>query len=199
MPAGPTSWVVDDLLAPSVLLRDIVELPPSGEARETFFRWKFSQAIAAEEDYSVQAQEVETGLWLLAGLPQSLKEEWLAAAIQVGRPIHKLVPRWLWLFNRLALSREVPGILLSLCPQRGGGGYTGTLVAWARTLILLRQWNEAAECDQWLTDRLNPTVAYLQRESRTPQELWIWGVRDWPSSPLTPQIIQSEIPTQEVL
>ncbi|MFZ1615263.1 MAG: hypothetical protein WAT51_13880, partial [Holophaga sp.] len=37
LPQGATSWVVDDLWAPSVLLRDVVALPTGIEAQEAFF------------------------------------------------------------------------------------------------------------------------------------------------------------------
>jgi hypothetical protein len=122
----------------------------------------------------------------------------MALALRLGRPIHKLVPRWLWLYNRLAPTRELPGVLLSLGPA-GNGRFTGTLAAWGRTLFLLRQWSEPLDIEGWQSERLLPTLAFLQREGRSPQELWIWGVPRWPESSLPAQVIQPEIPDQETL
>lgn len=198
LPQGPTSWVLDDLWAPSVLLRDIAEVPSGQEAQEAFFRWRFNQALALDAPHTVQALPVDPGVWLLAGLPQELRDAWLSLALRLGRPIHRLVPRWLWLYNRLAPSRQLPGILLSLCPA-GKGRFTGTLAGWGRTLTLLRQWSEPLDLDAWHAERLLPTLAFLQREGRSPQELWVWGVPSWPDGTLPPQVIQPEIPDQEAL
>jgi hypothetical protein len=198
LPQGPTSWILDDLWAPSVLLRDIAEVPSAQEAQEAFFRWRFNQALALDTPHIVQPLQVDEGLWLLAGLPQERRDTWLALALRLGRPIHKLVPRWLWLYNRLAPTRELPGILLSL-GSSGDGRFTGTLAAWGRTLSLVRQWSEPMDLEAWHAERLLPTLAFLQREGRTPQELWVWGVPRWPESSLTAQVIQPEIPDQESL
>jgi len=198
LPAGPTKWVVDDLWVPSVLLRDVVELPNGVEARESYFRWRFCQALALEENQSVQALPLGEGAWLLAGLPLERREAWVQMALRLGRPIHALVPRWLWIYNRLAPVQDVPGALLSLSSD-GEGGYTGTLVAWGRTLILLRQWVDPAPPNLWMTERVLPSVAFLQRDGRPPQQLWVWGASSWPDGPLTTHILQPEIPAQETL
>jgi hypothetical protein len=198
LPQGPTCWIVDDLWAPAALLRDIAEVPSGQEAQEAFFRWRFNQALALDAPHSVQALQVDPGVWLLAGLRQELRDNWMALALRLGRPIHKLVPRWLWLYNRLAPTRELPGVLLSLGPA-GNGRFTGTLAAWGRTLFLLRQWSEPLDIEGWQSERLLPTLAFLQREGRSPQELWIWGVPRWPESSLPAQVIQPEIPDQETL
>ena len=198
LPQGPTTWILDDLWAPAALLRDIAEVPSGQEAQEAFFRWRFNQALALEAPHAVQALQVDPGVWLLAGLPQELRDSWLSLALRLGRPIHKLGPRWLWLYNRLAPSRQLPGVLLSL-GSAGNGRYTGTLAAWGRTLFLLRQWSEPLDIEGWQSERLLPTLAFLQREGRSPQELWVWGVPQWPESSLPVQVIQPEIPDQEAL
>ncbi len=198
LPPGPTSWVLDDLWAPSVLLRDIAEVPSGQEAQEAFFRWRFGQALALEAPHAVQALQVDPGVWLLAGLPQEQRDRWMSLALRLGRPIHKLVPRWLWLYNRLAPGRTLPGVVLSLGPAVDGG-HSGTLAAWGRSLFLLRQWADPIDIEGWQTERLLPTLAFLQRENRTPQELWVWGAQRWPEGPLQAQIIQPEIPDQEAL
>lgn len=198
MPAGPTSWILDDVLAPTALLRDIVELPSGPEAQESFFRWRFAQALALEAPHAVQALQVDPGVWLLAGIPLEQRDRWIALALRLGRPIHRLVPRWLWLYNRLAPSRDLPGVLLSLGAV-GNGRWTGTLVAWGRTLALVRQWTEPAELEGWHADRLLPTLAFLQREGRTAQELWVWGPPHWPEGALQAQLIQPEIPGSEAI
>lgn len=198
LPQGPTAWILDDLWAPAALLRDIVEVPSGQEAQEAFFRWRFSQALALEAPHAVQALQVDPGVWLLAGLPLDQRDRWLSLALRLGRPIHKLVPRWLWLYNRLAPGRTMPGVLLSLGPAVNGR-HTGTLAAWGRSLFLLRQWSEPLEVEGWQAERLLPTLAFLQRENRSPQELWVWGAPRWPEGPLQPQILQPEIPDQETL
>lgn len=198
VPVGPTAWIVDDLWAPSVLVRDIVTLPAGAEAREAFFRWKFSQSLALELPHSVQSLNLGDGAWLLAGIREELREAWLQTALRLGRPLHSLLPRWLYLYNRLAPSRELPGMLLSLCAHPEGG-FTGTLVAWGRTLTLLRQWSEPADPESWVRERVSPTAAYLQRDSRPPQELWVWGTQSWPETGLPVHVIQPEIPVQETV
>jgi hypothetical protein len=196
LPAGPSAWVVDDRWMPSLLLRDIMEVPARSDAREAFFRWRYTQHLALEGDQAVQALDLDGTSWLLVGMPQSLREGWLQLATQLGHPIQSLVPRWLWLYNRLAPTREVPGMLLSLA-QAPGGGYTGSLAAWGRTLTLLRQWDEPASPETWNTERVLPTAAFLQRESRTPQEIIVWGARDWPATAFATRLLPPEIPSQE--
>lgn len=198
LPMGPTSWVVDDLWAPSVLLRDVVAQPTGAEAQEAFFRWKYNTSLALEAPYSVQALALGEGSWLLAGIREDLRDSWLQTALRLGRPVHSLLPRWLHLYNRLAPTLDLPGILLSLCPHPQGG-FTGTLAAWGRTLTLLRQWAEPATPEVWAQERIAPTVAYMHRESRPPQELWIWGAASWPESDVPHRILQPEIQAQEAL
>ncbi len=198
LPAGPTFWIVDDLWAPSVLLRDIVELPPGAEAQEAFFRWRYAQQLALEGAQAVQATKVGQATYLVAGLPQEVRDGWLQLAARLGRTVHRLVPRWLWLYNRLAPTRELPGMLLSLCPA-GGGKYTGTLAAWGRDLALLRQWSDPADAETWLAERVMTSSAFLARENRSPQELWVWGAPTWPTGALPHHLLQPEIPGSEAL
>ena len=198
MPLGPTQWIVDDLMAPSVLVRDIVELPPSSEAREAFFRWRFNQALALDTPHAVQALALEDGAWLLAGLPELQRDAWVQLGLKLGRTVHSIIPRWLWLYNRLAPSRSTPGMLLSLCPV-AGGKYTGTLAAWGRGLVLLRQWSEPLNPEGWISERVLPSSAYLQRENRTPQEIWVWGAPAFPPTSIPLHMIQPEIPASETL
>jgi hypothetical protein len=188
LPQGPTRWVVEDLWTPSVLMRDLTELPRGTEAQEAFFRWRFSQVLALESPHFVQALEVEPGVWLAAGIPEELRESMLQLGMRLDRNLHALTPRWLYLYNLLAPSLELPGILLSLSPA-GSGKYAGTLVAWGRTLSLLRQWSEPLTPEAWVEERLAPSAAFLQRESRTPQQLFIWGAPDWPESHLATRIL----------
>jgi hypothetical protein len=198
LPMGPTQWVVDDAWIPTLLLRDIAELPAGTEPREAFFRWRYSQDLLLEGPQFVQALALEANAWLLAGMPQQLRDEWIALAAAVGRPIRSLLPRWLWLYNRLAPTRELPGILLSLAPQ-DDGKYTGTLAAWGHNLTLLRQWAEPADAEVWCQERVLPTIAYLQREARSPQEIQVWGAAQWPDCGVPVRILQPEIPAQESL
>ncbi len=198
LPMGPTQWVVDDAWIPTLLLRDIVELPAGTEPREAFFRWRYSQDLLLEGPQFVQALALEDNGWLLAGMPQQLRDEWIALAAAVGRPIRRLLPRWLWLYNRLAPTRELPGILLSLALQ-DDGKYSGTLAAWGHNLILLRQWTEPADAEAWCQERVLPTIAYLQRDARSPQELHVWGAAHWPDCGIPVKILQPEIPAQESL
>jgi hypothetical protein len=198
LPQGPTAWIVDDLWAPSVLARDVVALPSGSEAREAYFKWKLTQSLALEQPHAVQSLDLGDGTWLLTGIREDLRESWLQTALRLGRPMHSLLPRWIYLYNRLAPSREMPGMLLSLCAH-SGGEFTGTLAAWGRTLTLVRQWSEPADPETWVRDRVAPTAAYLQRDSRPPQELWVWGAREWPDSGLPLHILQPEIPAQEAV
>lgn len=195
-PQGPTRWVVDDLWTPALLLRDFLELPRGPEARDTFFRWRYAQHLALEAPQSVQALQVDETAWLLLGMPQEIREAWLALGMRMGRPVHSLIPRWLWIYNQIAPGRTRPGMLLSLCEDERGT-FTGTLAAWGRTLTLLRQWNEPASPETWMEERVNPTAAFLQRDTRPPQELLVWGAQDWPAGALEVRVLPAEIPAQE--
>ena len=196
LPPGPTHWVVDDAWIPSLLLRDIVEVPAAAEARENFFKWRYSQDLVTDAAQFVQALALPDNAWLLGGMPLDRREAWVQAATAAGRPMRGLQPRWLWLYNRLAPTRELPGLLLSLTAQ-DDGRFTGTLAAWGRGLGLLRQWPEPAGADSWNEERVLPTIAYLQREARSPQELHVWGASRWPDCGLPVHILQPEIPAQE--
>lgn len=196
LPPGPTHWVVDDAWIPTILMRDIVEVPTGTEAREAFLRWRYVQSLVTETPQFVQSLDLGANAWLLSGMAQDLREEWLQVASAAGHPIRSLIPRWLWLYNRLAPTRELPGLLLSLCPV-GDGTFTGTLAAWGRELALLRQWVEPATPEAWNQERVLPTVAYLQRDTRSPQELHLWGPDHWPEGPVPVKIIQPELPAQE--
>lgn len=198
LPLGPTAWIVDDLYAPSLILRDIVELPSGDEARDAFFRWRFNQHLALDTPHAVQGISLGDGAWLLAGISEALRDVWMQEASHLGRPIHSLMPRWLWLYNRLAPTRENPGLLLSLCPHPGGT-YTGTLVAWGRTLTLLRQWSDPATPEVWNNERVTPSAAFLQRESRSPHDLTIWGATDWPTGTVPHKVLPMELPVLEAL
>ena len=198
LPPGPTQWIVDDLWTPALLLNDFVELPSGVEARDAFFRWRYAQHLMLEEPQTVQALEMDEASWLLVGMPQALRESWLQLALRLGRPIHAMVPRWMWIYNRLAPILHAPGMLLSLAPDEDGY-FTGTLAAWGRTLTLLRQWNEPAPPKIWMEERVLPTAAFLQRENRSPQELLIWGARVWPEGALASRLLPFEIPAQEAL
>lgn len=189
LPPGPSRWVVEDLWTPSVLLRDLTELPRGAEAQEAFFRWRFTQALALETPHFVQALEVEPGTWLASGIREELRESMLQVGLRLDRSLHSLTPRWLHLYNLLAPSLELPGILLSLSPA-SAGKYAGTLVAWGRTLCLLRQWSEPLAPEAWIEERLAPSAAFLQRESRTPQQLFIWGAPAWPANDLPVCILE---------
>jgi len=198
LPPGPTEWVVDDDWVPSLLLRDIVELPAGTEPREAFFRWRYAQDLVLEAPQYVQALALDDNAWLLAGLPQQRRDPWIQVAAAAGRPMRRLQPRWLWLYNRLAATRDMPGLLLSLSPQEDGL-FSGTLAAWGRNLILLRQWSEPASAENWNQERVLPTIAYLQRDTRPPQELHLWGARQWPDCGIPVHLLQPEIPAQESL
>jgi hypothetical protein len=89
-------------------------------------------------------------------------------------------------------------MLLSLSLQEEGT-FTGTLAAWGHDLLLLRQWPEAASAQDWCQERVLPTIAYLQRDARSPQELHVWGADHWPDCGLPVRLLQPEIPAQEAL
>jgi hypothetical protein len=196
LPSGPTCWVVDDGWVPTLLLRDINQLPSNAEEREKFFKWRYAQDLPSEVPQFVQALALPDNAWLLGGMDEALREAWTQQALAAGRPMRVLVPRWLWIYNRLAPSREVPGLLLSLAP-RGDDLFAGTLVAWGRGLGLLRQWQEPAPLEAWSQERVLPTIAYLQREARSPQEMHVWGAGTWPDCGIPVRIIQPEIPDRE--
>ncbi len=198
LPTGITKWILDDLWAPSVILRDIIEVPSGSEARDSFFRWKYSQSLALDGEQAVQALTLEENTWLLSGVPQGLRDGWTTLSARLGRPVFCMVPRWLWLYNRVAPSRETPGLLLSLCAHPEGG-FTGSLLAWGRTLTLLRQWQEPVDATTWMEERVMPTANYLQREGRTPQELLVWGTTSWPGSDLVTHILPPELPVGEAI
>lgn len=197
LPPGPSRWVVDDLWCPSVLIRDIPELPKGAEAQEAFFRWRFAQILSLEEPHFVQALEVEADLWLTAGIRQDFRDELLQLALRTDRVIHALTPRWLHIYNQLAPSLTMPGMLLSLSPVEPGQ-YAGTLVAWGRTLCLLRQWTEPLSPEGWLEERIAPSAAFLQRESRKPQQLFIWGAAAWPQADLPVRFLDDRTVLGEV-
>lgn len=192
---GPTAWILDDLWAPCLLVRDVAELPEGTEAREAFWRWKFQQAMALETPHAVQSLQVEPGLWLAAGIREDWREAWMTLAQRLERPLHSLQPRWLHLYNRLAPRVEHPGLLLCLTPA-GQGRWSGTLAAWGRTLTLLRTWSEPADAPAWQEERLAPTIAYLQREGRSPQSLHVYGAPVW-VSPDLPVVLLDEMAPQE--
>lgn len=188
LPQGPTRWVLDDLWTPSVLLRDLTELPKGAEAQEAFFRWRFNQTLALAEPHFVQALETEPGTWLASGIREEFRESLLHLGLRMDRTLHGLTPRWLHLYNLLAPTLNLPGMLLSLSPV-GQGRYAGTLVAWGRTLCLLRQWTEPLDPQGWNEERIAPSAAFLQRESRTPQSLAVWGASAWPETGLPTRIL----------
>jgi hypothetical protein len=180
--------VVEDLWTPSVLLRDLTELPRGAEAQEAFFKWRFTQSLALDSPHFVQALEIESGIWLASGIREELRESMLQVALHLDRTVHSLTPRWLYLYNQMAPSLNLPGMLLSLSPM-DSGRYAGTLVAWGRTLCLLRQWSEPLDPEGWIEERIAPSAAFLQRESRTPQQLFVWGASAWPETSLPTKII----------
>jgi len=198
IPAGPTKWILDDIIAPSVIVKDIAEVPKGAEARESFFKWKYAQSLAVEGAYSVQGLSLGEQGWLLAGMPLALQETWINLAAKLGKPIHVMIPRWLWLYNRAASTREIPGVLLSLC-QLENNKYTGSIATWGRNLSLVRQWSDAANINVWMSERIEPTIAYLQRDSKTPMELLVWGPDDWPGGPIPHKVFESIIPSQEAI
>lgn len=197
LPAGPTRWVVDDLWVPSVLLRDLPELPRGAEAQEAFFRWRFGQTLALEAPHAVQSILVEPGTWLAAGIREDLRETWIQLSLRLDRSMRALTPRWLHLYNQLAPDLDLPGMLLSLSPM-GGDGYAGTLVAWGRTLCLVRQWAEPLSPEGWNAERIAPSAAFLQREARTPQQMLVWGARTWPEGTVPARCLDDRAPAGEV-
>ena len=196
LPQGPTRWIVDDLWTPSVLLRDLAELPRGAEAQEAFFRWRFGQSLALDEPHFVQALEIEPGTWLASGIREDLRDSLLQLGQRLERNIHSLTPRWLHLYNLLAPDLDLPGMLLSLSPA-GQNRYAGTLVAWGRTLCLLRQWSEPLDPQGWNDERIAPSAAFLQRESRTPQTLHIWGAQSWPDAGIPMHILNDRFAMAE--
>jgi hypothetical protein len=196
LPPGPSRWVVDDAWAPALLLRDLAEVPSRAEAREAFFRWRYSQSLGTEAPQFVQALALPGNAWLLAGMPEELRNGWLQAAHASGHPIRSLTPRWLWLYNRLARTLEGPGLLLSLRALEDGT-FSGTLAVWGQSLILVRQWSEPVSPEAWNEERVLPTLAYLARDNRAPQDLHLWGAQAWPESPLKLRIMPPELPAQE--
>ncbi|MDR1841906.1 MAG: hypothetical protein LBQ86_08310 [Holophagales bacterium] len=198
LPTGPTKWILDDVIAPSIILKDIIEVPKGSEAREAFFRWKYGQALAVEGAYAVQGLSLGEQGWLLSGMPLDLQETWINLAAKLGRPLHAMIPRWLWLYNRAASTREKPGMLLSLC-KAGGETYTGSIATWGKTLSLIRQWSDSADIRVWMSDRIEPTIAFLQRDGKTPMELLVWGPDDWPTGAIPHKVFQSLIPNQEAI
>jgi hypothetical protein len=198
LPAGPTKWVLDDIIAPSMVVKDIIEVPKGSEARESFFRWKFAQALALDGNYTVQGLSLGDQGWLLVGMPRDLQETWVNLAAKLGRPVHVMIPRWLWLYNRAASTREKTGMLLSLL-KTDGNLFTGSLATWGKTLSILRQWPEAADIKTWISDRIEPTVAFLGRDGRTPLEMLVWGISDWPDGSIPHKVFQQDIPSREAI
>jgi hypothetical protein len=196
LPPGPTRWVVDDAWVPSVVLRDIVEVPAGAEARDAFFRWRFAQSLGLEAPHAVQAVALPEHAWVLAGVEERLREAWIQASTAAARPMRSLQPRWLRLYNRLAATREGPGMLLSLRPC-GDGAFSGTLAAWGRHLALLRQWTDAAPAEDWVRERVLPSAAYLHREAKGPHELLVWGTGEWPDTGLPTRFLPPGIPSGE--
>lgn len=197
LPQGPTRWVIDDLWSPSTLLRDLAELPPGAEAQEAFFQWRFSQAMALELSHFVQSMEVEPGVWLAAGMPEERRTTMLQLSLRLDRTLFSLTPRWLHLFNLLAPSQDLPGMLLSLSPE-GDGRFSGTLAAWGRTLCLLRHWPEPISPAGWVEERIVPSAAFLHRESRTPKNLYVWGAPAWPDMALPVHLLEEALVFGEV-
>jgi len=198
IPTGPTRWIVDDLWTPALILGDFLEVPRGVEAQDGFMRWRYTQQLGLEEPQFVQSLLVGDASWLLLGMPQSLRDLWLQMALKLGRPIHSLLPRWLWVFNRLAPSLNRPGMLLSLSEVEEGS-FTGSLLAWGQSLTLIRQWREPAPSNCWFEERILPTAAYLHREGRTPQDLLVWGAREWSGGSIPAQLLPRDIPQFEAV
>jgi hypothetical protein len=198
LPFKQTYWIVDDALVPTLLLHGITELSPDSRTRDAFFSWRYSQILGLDTPQIVQALKLEEAVWLLSGVDRQQFDTWNQLSIIAGHHICKLLPRWAWLYNRLAPTREVPGILLSLSAA-DNETFTGTLVAWKNNLFLLRQWTESASVDVWNMERVLPTIAYLKREGCSPQELCVWGSTCWPDCGIYTQIIQPEIPSREII
>jgi len=198
LPPGPTKWVLDDLLAPSVIVKDIAEVPRGGEAREAFFKWKYGQVMAVEGTYSVQGLSLGDQGWLMAGMSLDMHDAWIDMAARLGRPVHLMIPRWVWLYNMAASTREAPGMLLSLC-RTESGGFSGSIATWGRTLSLVRQWPDAANISTWMYDRIEPTMAFLQRGGAVPAEMLVWGPDSWPNGAIPHKVFQPTIPSQEAI
>lgn len=198
LPVTPTHWIVDDALMPSLLLHNVNEAPPDTDTKNAFFNWHYNQSLCLDSPHFVQALNVEENTWLLVGLHQDLMDSWLKLADSANRPICSLMPRWVWIYNRLASTQEAPGLLLSITSS-DNKTFTGTLVAWGKNLVLLRQWQDPITIDDWNNERVIPTIVYLQRESCLPRELNVWGSADWPDCGIPIKIIQPEIPTQEFI
>ncbi len=196
LPPGPTTWIVEDLWAPSLILKDLYELPPTAEAAEGLLNWRYCQHYGLTDAQFVQSLSVDGATRLLVGMPSERRDGWLHLGLQAGRPVHSLIPRWLWLYNLLAPSRSGPGMLLSLREDLEGS-YSGTLAAWGPTLALLRQWQEPATPDVWLEERIYPSAGFLQREGRSCPELLVWGTKDWPACPLHTHLLPADIPLRE--
>ena len=198
LPLKQTCWIVDDTLVPTLLLHGIVEIPVDAETRNAFFCWRYSQSLGLDSSQIIQALNLEKDVWLLFGIPQQQFDIWTQSAKMASHSIRKLIPRWVWLYNRLAPTREVPGMLLSLSAS-DDELFTGTLAAWKGNLVLLRQWTDPVSIETWNAERVLPTIAYLQREKCSPQELCVWGSDYWPDCGICTQIIQPEIPTREAI
>lgn len=198
LPFKKTRWIVDDTLVPSLLLRELVDVPKSAEMRDAFFSWRYSQSLGLDDSQFVQALNLEKDTWLLSGIQQQKLDIWSQSAMIAGHSINQLVPRWVWLYNRLAPTREFSGILLSL-GTLGNGTFNGTLIAWKDSIVLLRQWTDYVSIEEWNRDRVCPTIAYLQREGYSPQELHVWGSDYWPDCGISTKIIQPEIPVREIM
>ena len=196
LPIKRTSWIIDDAWAPSLLLREIIEVPSDTSVRESFFRWRYTQDLALDIPMVVQSLDLGSNIWLLSGIQQGHLDTWNQLAKTSGCSICRLMPRWAWLYNYLAPTLEVPGLLLSLAAV-GNEMFTGTLVAWKDSLVLLRQWTDSAPIEVWNNERILPSIAYLQREGCLPQKLYIWGSSHWPDCGISIQIIRIEIPTWE--
>jgi len=145
----------------------------------------------------LSALEVEAGTWLAAGIREDLRDSLLQLGLRLDRTLHSLTPRWLHLYNALAPTLNKPGLLLSLSPS-GDGRYAGTLAAWGRTLCLLRQWSEPLDPIAWNEERIAPSAAFLQRESRSPQQLYVWGAPEWPDNGLPARILDDRFALGEV-
>jgi len=197
LPSGPAHWIIDDLLAPALLLRDLLGVPEGAEAREGFLGWRYGQHLGLSGTHYLQSLKVDETSWLLLGMPQQQRADWLMLAEKLGRPIRAMTPRWLWLYNRIAASQAIPGMLLSL-HDTGGNRYSGTLAVWGQILTLLRQWQEPLSVEAWLEERIHPSLAFLHREGRSCQELLVWGAPDWPPMAIPVRLLSWPIPTVEV-
>ena len=132
LPPGPTRWVVDDAWVPTLLLRDIVELPAGAEAREAFFK------LALHPGPAPGRAPVRPG-------PRPGRER-LAPGGHAPGPPGELGPGR----RRRGPAHAPPRAPLALalqpagahpggaracccpCAPPGDGAYTGTLAAWGR-------------------------------------------------------------------